>query len=446
MPLTPHQQEAHDKVIQLYRDGHKRVILNGGAGTGKTFTADEIVKTIKKDYTINPNYNNGTIYVTAPTNKALAVIKNRVSSSVEFKTIHSALNLTQYTNPKSGIDTFIQRKTYGKPKGNEFDKCKFALIDECSMLGKALEGPILTKEKPDDAKIIPAGYLEKYSMPVLYMGDFRQLLPVKETYSPVFEKGYPMVTLTEIMRQKGDNPIIALSNDTDLLFFKQPNIVGGKGYTYSNNQSHFIESLAEANGTDEFKYLAYSNTQIDSINQMVRHRIYSNPSRIETGETIVFNKYPYLKHYINEELKVEDLDIVTDYVEIPNKHTKWDPLGEHNGKMDRVKLKYYYINNEVKILHEHSDRMYKQLLLSVRHQCNNEDWDYRSKKYVEERIFADFKYNHAITVHKSQGSTYKQVVINIGNIMFNPSADDRQRMLYTAITRASDLIILNNVQ
>lgn len=444
MPLSPHQQEKHDEVIALYRAGHKRVILNGGAGVGKTYTADEIVKTIKRDYTINPAYNNGTIYVTAPTNKALAVLKEKVSSSVEFKTIHSALNLTQYTHPKSGIDTFVQRKTYGKPKGNEFDKCKFALIDECGMLGKALEGSADHKElQPED---ITRGYLEKYNMPILYLGDEKQLAPVKEHYSPTFHKGYPIVTLTEIKRQGPDNPIITLANDTDLLFFKQPNIVNGKGYTYSNNQGQFIESLAEANGTDEFKYLAFTNQQIDSINMMVRNRIYGTPKRIEQDEVIVFNKYPYLKHYINKELKVIDLDIVTDYIEIPNRKTKWDAMGEHNGQMDRIKLKYYYINNEVKILHEHSDRVYKEILAAVRQKCNTEDWDFRSKKYVEEKIFADFKYNHAITVHKSQGSTYKQVVINIGNILFNPSADDRQRMLYTAITRASDLIILNNVQ
>lgn len=168
MPLTEHQKQKHDEVIELYRMGHKRVILNGSAGTGKTFTADEIIKTIKKDYTINPAYNNGTIYVTAPTNKALAVIAKRVSSNVEFKTIHSALNLTQYTHPKSGIETFIQRKVYGKPKGNEFDKCKFVLIDESSMLGKSLEGSVDVLEKSKDD--IVRGYLERYNMPILYMG------------------------------------------------------------------------------------------------------------------------------------------------------------------------------------------------------------------------------------------------------------------------------------
>lgn len=247
------------------------------------------------------------------------------------------------------------------------------------------------------------------------------------------------------MRQKGDNPIITLSNDIDLLFFKQPNVVNGKGYVYSNARQQFIEHLAEANGSDEFKYLAYTNDEIDAINREVRHRVYSNPKRIEKNETIVFNKYPYMGHYINEELKIEDLDIVTDYLDIPTSKTKWDQNNEPIGNMDRVKLKFYLINNEVRVLHEQSDRVYRDILMSVKQKCNNEDWDFRSKKYVEEKLFADFKYNHAITVHKSQGSTYKQVVINIGNIMFSKKTDERQRMLYTAITRSSDLVILYNV-
>ena len=60
-------------------------------------------------------------------------------------------------------------------------------------------------------------------------------------------------------------------------------------------------------------------------------------------------------------------------------------------------------------------------------------------------LFATFKYNHALTVHKSQGSTYKQAIINIKNIEMNPNKKEKKRLLYTAITRASDLVILYNV-
>ena len=442
MPLTPHQQEKHDEVIALFRAGHKRVILDGSAGVGKTYTADEIVKTIKKDYTINPLYNNGTIHVCAPSNKAVAVIGKRITSSVSLGTIHSALKLYPYTHPRTGIEVFKKRVAYGRPKPDDFDKCKFALIDEASMLGKSIEGSVPEMEEtPED---ILRGHLENYKFPILYMMDNKQLPPVKETYSPVFYKGYPVVTLTEIKRQAANNPIITLSNDIDLLFFKQPNVIDGKGYVYSNNEEQFIEQLAESNGSDEFKYIAYMNDVVDRINRATRERIYTNPKKIEVEETILFNK-PFLKHYVNEEFKVESLDIVTDFVSIPKKETKWDINGDPTNQMDRIKLKFYRINDEVNIIHEDSEKIFRDMYYSVKNKCATEDWSYLAKKYVEDKMFADFKYNHAISIHKSQGSTFKEGVINIGNVMFNKKADERQRMLYTAITRFSDLIILNNV-
>ena len=59
--------------------------------------------------------------------------------------------------------------------------------------------------------------------------------------------------------------------------------------------------------------------------------------------------------------------------------------------------------------------------------------------------FADLKYNHAVSVHKSQGSTYKQVILNVKNLNLNKNIKERKRLFYTAITRASDLVVLYNV-
>ena len=59
--------------------------------------------------------------------------------------------------------------------------------------------------------------------------------------------------------------------------------------------------------------------------------------------------------------------------------------------------------------------------------------------------FASFKYNHALTIHKSQGSTYKTTVLNVRDINFNQKEKEKQRLFYTGVTRASDLLILYNV-
>ena len=44
-----------------------------------------------------------------------------------------------------------------------------------------------------------------------------------------------------------------------------------------------------------------------------------------------------------------------------------------------------------------------------------------------------------------QGSTFEKTIINIKNINFNQDASEKERLLYTAITRASELLILYNV-
>ena len=44
-----------------------------------------------------------------------------------------------------------------------------------------------------------------------------------------------------------------------------------------------------------------------------------------------------------------------------------------------------------------------------------------------------------------QGSTYKQVIMNVRNMNLCKSPKERKRLLYTGVTRASELLILFNV-
>lgn len=51
--------------------------------------------------------------------------------------------------------------------------------------------------------------------------------------------------------------------------------------------------------------------------------------------------------------------------------------------------------------------------------------------------FAQLNYGYSITVHKSQGSTFKNVFIDIQDIFSNQNQSERLKCLYTAITRSS---------
>jgi superfamily I DNA/RNA helicase len=53
--------------------------------------------------------------------------------------------------------------------------------------------------------------------------------------------------------------------------------------------------------------------------------------------------------------------------------------------------------------------------------------------------YLEVDYGYAITVHKSQGSTYDDVFIEYGNLAANKKDSEKYKLLYTAITRATEL-------
>lgn len=56
--------------------------------------------------------------------------------------------------------------------------------------------------------------------------------------------------------------------------------------------------------------------------------------------------------------------------------------------------------------------------------------------------FAELNYGYCITVHKSQGSTFKNVFIDINDILTNNDTNETSKCLYTAITRSSKTLKL----
>ena len=68
-------------------------------------------------------------------------------------------------------------------------------------------------------------------------------------------------------------------------------------------------------------------------------------------------------------------------------------------------------------------------------------WEYYYINYID--IFADISYGYCITVHKSQGSTYKNVFIDAKNILeYNRKDYINYKCLYTSITRASNKVFM----
>jgi exodeoxyribonuclease-5 len=85
--------------------------------------------------------------------------------------------------------------------------------------------------------------------------------------------------------------------------------------------------------------------------------------------------------------------------------------------------------------------------LNVLHEASQAEYDKLLKLYAEEKrwqefwdlknLFANLNYAYCLTIHKSQGSTFQNVFVDIPNALINKNIRERNQLLYVAVTRAS---------
>lgn len=463
MELTAHQQEKMEEIVQLIKAGEKRITLTAKAGCGKTFMVNALIKVLKTTL-----YKYGAVYITAPTHKALSVLRSKIDAKpyIHFKTIHSAHQLKRQINRITGDTTFVQIPE--NPNNPRFRAAQVVIVDESTMLEAAMID--YNDQHPHLLFIFVGDPTNKEE------GHPGQLPPVNEKASPIFTQGYPDVHLTEIVRQGKGSPIIELSNNLKLIYSKKDKINEIGAYIFDNNTDYIIDKLAEANGTNEIKYLAWTNQAVDSMNDIVRKKIYGNPAKIEPGESIVFSA-PYRDFKNNQEVKIKEIRIDENYIlKVPTEKTKFHYiddnllLKEEFDPATKAKLETYLsipikvykatiqmdeedileaeeeesenseindgldivLNPEVKlsdeeaqeelpeedefypqliILHEESEKLFQHHLLNLKNQCKQQKIIWPAFYWFAEQ-FAEFKYNHAISVHKSlEIGSYKTYLI-----------------------------------
>ena len=411
--LTKHQKEKLKECKKILKKS-KRLLIKGSAGVGKTFLVNYLLETL-------PNKDNKYIYCTAPTNKALSVLQEKITpqNGTIFQTTHKALQVKRQICEKTGIVSF---KSSLDKDNNPFKTISYFIVDEASMLPKELLD-VLNDVCIDTTLIL--------------LGDGKQLPPVNEDDSPAFISNFPEVELTEIVRQGNGNPIIELSYNLQGVYEYKNNFLESKeGYFFSNNTEKMYQSIIESDGKN--KFLAYTNFNVNIHNKKIRQMKYGNdPEKIELGDVLILGA-PYEKFTTNEQVVVETL----------HKGIKTTII-HPNGK-DRVDVSYYLVNpkvftNEIsvgglKILDRDSEEDFKKFMSKLKKDAVAGKVKWKTYYDIAEK-FASTKYNYAATVHTSQGSTYKKVFIDLRDLHKNKNKKELQKLLYTAITRASKTVI-----
>ena len=449
MIATQHQKEKIEEALEILKKSN-RLLVKGSAGVGKT----ALVKFLL-------SYLPGKKVLSAPTHTAVGVLEKSIGKqeNYKFSTIHRELQYKRVVDPKTGEKQF-------KPVINEkyppLKNVSYLIIDEASMIGVDMLANI-EKHCPPYCKIV-------------FIGDDKQLFPVGESYKSVFLgkptfytkenaeglclkahptdtktivsfEPYQEIELTEIVRQSAENPIIYLSRNLHEIKNYVSKVNEEKGFLYTENKAKIIYELAESRGSNELKYLAWTNYAVDFVNKEVRKFIYGEPKKIEQGEFIIFDE-PYKDMYVNNE-SLEVKEVVEHLFEI---EVMYEDNPHLRGVIKQIEtLKIYTINpveyepgkfHGVRVIHEDSEQKYKQILSKLNANCKARFLSYVSLINFEEQ-FASFKYAYAMTVHKSQGQTFDKVIVDLKDIYKNKDEEELQSLLYTAITRPRNLVIFN---
>lgn len=186
--LNADQQEASELAQKAYYNSDTYYGLFGAGGTGKTFCVGEIIKTLGNG--------KGAVLYCAPTNSALATLKQSVKSGAkDFRTLHSLLE------KKPEYDEKGKRRFSGSNAENPLLNFDFVVVDEISMVSKEIFNDFYTLVQ--DAT-------KRKKLFILCMGDENQHLPIKEqtcSFIEYLKKNCQYYTLTQVMRQRGNNPI-----------------------------------------------------------------------------------------------------------------------------------------------------------------------------------------------------------------------------------------------
>ena len=404
--LTADQQAAYRSFVAFITDPVAAVfVLAGYAGTGKSTLVNKLLTdlpaTLKTAQLIGQSDIDWEIQLTATTNKACEALAEITGE--EVRTIQSFLGLRPVKNHKT-------RETELKAhRGAEVQQHKIIFIDEASMMDVNLLE--LLGDWTDECKIV-------------FIGDPAQLPPVKSNTTPVFARGYPQSSLTEVVRQANGNPII------DLATAFRNTVNGAPWGQFKPDQEHIIHLPRhdfEKAIVTEFtrpdwqhscsKVLAWTNKTVIAFNQAIRNVVQGVPE-LEAGDYAVCNNYLQAGKY---SIKTDQTVLITEihkstqkgvngwFIEMDGRHASFMPAS----------------------LEEKKARLKKA----------RDEEDYNTVRVIED-TWADLRAAYACTINKSQGSTYDRVFIDLDDIAKCHSGNQIARLMYVAVSRARHQVYL----
>jgi len=421
----------------------------GKAGTGKTLLIAKLFEALKSsgvniitgDYESKKLRTERSLSVLAPTNKAASVLR---SKGVPATTLHRILYTPIYDPEYEKIAEWLLGNS-ARPENENFEKSILDRIFEFYDINKSIPGALASaglkgsdfikgwkrREEPLDVGFVDEASMlddqqfedlkEIFSNLILF-GDPAQLAPINQSGNMIFDKipDKEKHFLSQIHRQKNDNPILELANklhDPGVDFFA------------------FDQMVREASIIDErVVYSQRVNIDLMAFSPVL---VWRNSTRIR-----LINAFREA-HSITETELVPGEPLICDGIELPMKHRKKRIDLEARGLVKGAHVIYLGPGrkpgfSKLHILGSDDPQVSAASIVKI------------EKLDAEEpfipfaaRMGATFLHGSAVTIHKSQGSQWEQVqvissdlAVAAGTGRIESGQPLWKRLTYVAITRA----------
>ena len=460
--FPPTQEQAH--ALEVFaefltdRDPHAVMILRGSAGTGKTTLSGAIVRTLKE---IRQK-----VMLLAPTGRAAKVFS--LNSGSPAYTIHRRIYREKSF---SGVEGQFNLND------NLYTDTLF-MVDEASMIANMGLGGMSFGSGcllDDLVHFVYQGRNDR----LLLIGDKAQLPPVGEEESPALHaamlEGYGLKVyecdLNEVLRQSEESGILynatmirQMITHDDITQLPKIHFAG-----YSDIKpmpgSELIEALADSYhhvGLDDTIVVTRSNKRANIFNQGIRNMVLDREEELSQGDIlmIVKNNYYWMEEERKSNNKLQSNDIPAflangDRAKVLKVRRRIDLYGfrfatlllqfpdYNNYELEATVLLDTLTSEAPALTHEQQEQLFHQIEEDYQDIPLKAD---RMKAIRQDQFFnaLQVKFGYALTCHKAQGGQWAHVYVDQGYMtddMLNP---DYIHWLYTAFTRATEMLYLVN--
>lgn len=460
--FPPTQEQAH--ALEVFaefltdRDPHAVMILRGSAGTGKTTLSGAIVRTLKE---IRQK-----VMLLAPTGRAAKVFS--LNSGSPAYTIHRRIYREKSF---SGVEGQFNLND------NLYTDTLF-MVDEASMIANMGLGGMSFGSGcllDDLVHFVYQGRNDR----LLLIGDKAQLPPVGEEESPALhaamleEYGLKVYEcdLNEVLRQSEESGILynatmirQMITHDDITQLPKIHFAG-----YSDIKpmpgAELIEALADSYhhvGLDDTIVVTRSNKRANIFNQGIRNMVLDREEELSQGDIlmIVKNNYYWMEEERKSNNKLQSNEIPAflangDRAKVLKVRRRIDLYGFRFATLLLQFPDYGNYELEVTVLldtltseapaltHEQQEQLFHQIEEDYQDIPLKAD---RMKAIRQDQFFnaLQVKFAYAVTCHKAQGGQWAHVYVDQGYMtddMLNP---DYIHWLYTAFTRATEMLFLVN--